>query len=1087
MECKSSNGDPVKSCYEPGEASIFKDLLELDNFQENCVSGTYHQSAAFPASVTPPLAHISAESFPRKPWITSESSMDVIYSRLREGGQNVEAPDPHATLPLMNMFGENTINQAVSPLFNLKYKNQGMARAYDYKTASNGFDLKTSNSTVRVGVDEDRNRVCSIEADNECARFHAHIHDNGAQSSGSRSVSFYQSNAAKVVLNSDNTRDHVRSREECRRRPSSVGDVSQGTPYLAERMKCALNHYAAVSEGEFLSQVWLPTDVGNRGVLTTIGQPFLIHAHRGSSVLLFRELSTKYIFSAETDTDPEVLPGLPGRVFTSRFPEWTPNVQYYDANEYLRINDAKKCNVRGSLAVPVLEWGSRRCIAVVEVVLLLEKTEYSKEIENMCGALKEVNLYSSVDAQINRMPRQIIPKEGRQAALREIFEVLNAACETFKLPLAQTWVPVEQNSGLVDMASNRLQLCTGDGPYFVLDNGVRGFRQACTEHILERDQGAPGKAVLSNAPFFSSDIRRFTKTQYPLCHYARMYELRAAVAVRLRSLHTEECDYVLEFFFPQSCCESEQHQYLLNALSVTLQCTCRSLHTITRNEVEDSRISCSEPIPCDPRNGRTLHCNYESTSKSSFMQKKTAGGSSLVPLASEGSSEDSMSSIVDQEDGYCNTLVDTHHSTSMSRSCNAVNNGHGNMPSIGDGNVTALQFEHVFEDSERTRVRNTEVCQMKNGAREIKDPERRGPTDLFFPQIPSSDASSSVEGLRSSVPQVRNERRRGSMEKYISLDRLQQYFSGSLKDAAKDIGVCPTTLKRICRQHGILRWPCRKINKVNRSLIKLQGVIDSVQGIDGPLYIRSLMNRLGSPMLAEEHAKLDDGSQYLSFSNSEHQSRGSCSSFSPISIELGGSTSFLNGSHYGINPLSIGDTDNSVDQTGKQKVACDKFPEPCPDLRFRKQELRTSVRASTAPMESSPKFHHDNSCKQTMASLQNKDSKCHSHSGSGGSSDNRSTTSASNTGQIDDINTHVTVKATYRDDTARFKIRLESSLESLRQEIQNRFKLTQESYKVKYLDDEADWAILSCDADLAECMDILRSTGSSYIKLMITS
>ncbi|KAH7314776.1 hypothetical protein KP509_21G019500 [Ceratopteris richardii] len=1020
MECKSSNGDPVKSCYEPGEASIFKDLLELDNFQENCVSGTYHQSAAFPASVTPPLAHISAESFPRKPWITSESSMDVIYSRLREGGQNVEAPDPHATLPLMNMFGENTINQAVSPLFNLKYKNQGMARAYDYKTASNGFDLKTSNSTVRVGVDEDRNRVCSIEADNECARFHAHIHDNGAQSSGSRSV-------------------------------------------------------------------WLPTDVGNRGVLTTIGQPFLIHAHRGSSVLLFRELSTKYIFSAETDTDPEVLPGLPGRVFTSRFPEWTPNVQYYDANEYLRINDAKKCNVRGSLAVPVLEWGSRRCIAVVEVVLLLEKTEYSKEIENMCGALKEVNLYSSVDAQINRMPRQIIPKEGRQAALREIFEVLNAACETFKLPLAQTWVPVEQNSGLVDMASNRLQLCTGDGPYFVLDNGVRGFRQACTEHILERDQGAPGKAVLSNAPFFSSDIRRFTKTQYPLCHYARMYELRAAVAVRLRSLHTEECDYVLEFFFPQSCCESEQHQYLLNALSVTLQCTCRSLHTITRNEVEDSRISCSEPIPCDPRNGRTLHCNYESTSKSSFMQKKTAGGSSLVPLASEGSSEDSMSSIVDQEDGYCNTLVDTHHSTSMSRSCNAVNNGHGNMPSIGDGNVTALQFEHVFEDSERTRVRNTEVCQMKNGAREIKDPERRGPTDLFFPQIPSSDASSSVEGLRSSVPQVRNERRRGSMEKYISLDRLQQYFSGSLKDAAKDIGVCPTTLKRICRQHGILRWPCRKINKVNRSLIKLQGVIDSVQGIDGPLYIRSLMNRLGSPMLAEEHAKLDDGSQYLSFSNSEHQSRGSCSSFSPISIELGGSTSFLNGSHYGINPLSIGDTDNSVDQTGKQKVACDKFPEPCPDLRFRKQELRTSVRASTAPMESSPKFHHDNSCKQTMASLQNKDSKCHSHSGSGGSSDNRSTTSASNTGQIDDINTHVTVKATYRDDTARFKIRLESSLESLRQEIQNRFKLTQESYKVKYLDDEADWAILSCDADLAECMDILRSTGSSYIKLMITS
>ncbi|KAK3235574.1 hypothetical protein CYMTET_54229 [Cymbomonas tetramitiformis] len=56
-------------------------------------------------------------------------------------------------------------------------------------------------------------------------------------------------------------------------------------------------------------------------------------------------------------------------------------------------------------------------------------------------------------------------------------------------------------------------------------------------------------------------------------------------------------------------------------------------------------------------------------------------------------------------------------------------------------------------------------------------------------------------------------------ERSVSLAVLQQHLQYDLQTAAKKIGVCPTTLKKICRQNGIARWPRRAVNKDKGALM----------------------------------------------------------------------------------------------------------------------------------------------------------------------------------------------------------------------------------------------------------------------------
>jgi hypothetical protein len=45
----------------------------------------------------------------------------------------------------------------------------------------------------------------------------------------------------------------------------------------------------------------------------------------------------------------------------------------------------------------------------------------------------------------------------------------------------------------------------------------------------------------------------------------------------------------------------------------------------------------------------------------------------------------------------------------------------------------------------------------------------------------------------------------------IGFEELAEYFHLPITQVSKELGVCATVLKKICRKNGIPRWPHRKV------------------------------------------------------------------------------------------------------------------------------------------------------------------------------------------------------------------------------------------------------------------------------------
>lgn len=247
--------------------------------------------------------------------------------------------------------------------------------------------------------------------------------------------------------------------------------------------------------------------------------------------------------------------------------------------------------------------------------------------------------------------------------------------------------------------------------------------------------------------------------------------------------------------------------------------------------------------------------------------------------------------------------------------------------------------------------------------------------------------------------------------------------------------VCPTTLKRICRQNGIQRWPSRKIKKVGHSLQKIQRVIDSVQGASAGLQIGSFYSNF--PELASPNA-----SRTTHYSNPDNLKPSEESTVLVLSP-----TSSCSHSHSSSSSqcCSSGAQQNSNPSNAQGKDYAIVKEEPA--LKRSKSDANLPLWSDGAKPFSWPG-------KQASAPPRERE--------------------VPGAGERDGPR----IKVTYGEDTIRFRMKREWRYKDLMHEISRRFGVenNEGGYHLKYLDDDSEWVLLTCDADLEECIDVCNST-----------
>ncbi|GLC44355.1 hypothetical protein PLESTB_000478300 [Pleodorina starrii] len=638
---------------------------------------------------------------------------------------------------------------------------------------------------------------------------------------------------------------------------NSLGALAGGSD-LKQRLSKALLEVSAtlasVKSGA-LVQVWMPEHTHDGTiVLSCQGLPFAV-AGVGDLLALFRCVSVRYRFS--TDVMKPTLMGAIGRVYSTLEPEMSHNVQKYDKQVYLRVSEAQRCRVHSTLMVPVFGSDSRDTpLAVFELVQGDRDVTFPAVLSQLTSSLQAVNLFTTdlgiaaTTAGLRKWPMHIdmLPAAehdgagvGRLSPTRDEPRRMNSAHRL--QDVAEEKEPASSSSNVIATEEKPSPSASkGD------EAGSRGAELASHGGLARLPAGNP----VSGQPFTQGGggfgaLPTPNSAQFGTSLSAGGPRMLPGLAPAPPNAGTSAAA-------PGSGQSSGATGSKLET-APALPNGSQSPDGTTSGGAGGRQQPGAPPMDANNAQQLVSWLAQQSTTGNPTLgqlralmeqqqQRKAeqAGASSLPQQTVMPAQPQPM----DTQAGSAGPVAGMPPAN-MSGSPIKGSALQQSQPSIdlaaAAGTAAAAAAAAAGADKQGKVARSASV-QRALGAGGGADADDGDGEDISSGGEDDESDDERAGGQRNS------NRAGGGAGKRLRFEDLQAQFGLGLKEAANNLGICATTLKRACRRHGIKRWPRRQIAKLSKALNQM-----GYSGTPPPGLVQNAVVTAGASAAAQAAAK----------------------------------------------------------------------------------------------------------------------------------------------------------------------------------------------------------------------------------------